>query len=52
MYGARKTQNIDTPTQSEANKMRTKDVLAAEQRLLTASGITSSVDEEYFKVAN
>ena len=51
MYGSRASRNQDNPTQAGADKMRTPDVLRAEERLAKSLGITaSSTAEGEFKV--
>lgn len=51
MYGSRASRNLDNPSQAGADKMRTPDVLRAEERLAKAAGITSSgIAESDFRV--
>lgn len=50
MYGTKDTLMNDNPTQEGVNKLRRSDVIAAENRLAKAAGITNSTPENQFSV--
>lgn len=50
MYGTKDTRMNDNPAQEGVDKLRKSDVIAAENRLAKAAGITQTTSENQFAI--